>query len=155
MSGGACGAATTRRWLLAALILSAASLASLGGRAEAVNAPGGLAASGYDVVAYFTLGKAARGSPQFTQAFQGVTYRFASAANRDLFAADPARYLPAYGGYSAYGVASGRLVAPNPEVFTIHEGRLYLDASREMRSLWLRDPALYIARANEAWLGLR
>jgi hypothetical protein len=37
----------------------------------------------------------------------GVTYRFASAANRAAFLAEPGTYLPQYGGYCAYGMARG------------------------------------------------
>lgn len=53
---------------------------------------------GYDAVAYHLDGKPVRGSSEFTHEWNGATWRFASAAHRDLFAADPARYAPRYGG---------------------------------------------------------
>jgi hypothetical protein len=122
--------------------------------AQSANAPGGLAAGGYDVVAYFTVGQAVRGDPNLAQVFEGMSYRFANAENRDRFFADPLRYLPAYGGHSAYGVASGRLVPADPQLFSIRDGRLFLEANQEMRSLWLRDPEPYIARADRLWPSL-
>ncbi|MBI3498854.1 MAG: hypothetical protein HY058_16270 [Proteobacteria bacterium] len=126
-----------------------------GAAAEMVDAPGGLALGGYDVVAYFTDDKPVRGLAEFASVFQSVTYRFRSAANRDRFLADPLRYLPAYGGYSAYGVANGVLAPGDPEQFAIVEGRLYVNFSKSVHSQWLRDPAFYIARADQNWLTLR
>ena len=52
----------------------------------------GVAVKGYDVVAYFTQSKPVKGTPQFTHQWNGATWQFASAADRDLFAADPAKY---------------------------------------------------------------
>ena len=46
-----------------------------------------------------------RGSPSFTHSLSGYTFWFASAEHRDLFATNPARYAPAYGGFCAYGIA--------------------------------------------------
>ena len=50
---------------------------------------GNLAIRGYDPVAYFTDEKAVKGSRDFSHDWQGATWRFASAENRDLFAAEP------------------------------------------------------------------
>jgi len=49
------------------------------------------------------------GKEQFTARHQGATYRFASAANRDTFVANPAKYAPAYGGFYAMGVVFEKL----------------------------------------------
>lgn len=57
-----------------------------------------LAIRGYDTVAYFQEGKAVKGSHEFTHEWQGAKWRFASAANRDLFARDPQEFAPQYGG---------------------------------------------------------
>lgn len=63
--------------------------------ASAVNVDkDGLAIRGYDPVAYFTVGKPTPGDAQFTAAYEGATYRFATAANREAFAKDPAKYAP-------------------------------------------------------------
>ncbi|MDP6952813.1 MAG: YHS domain-containing (seleno)protein [Alphaproteobacteria bacterium] len=59
----------------------------------------GNAIEGYDAVAYHLEGKPVEGSDAFEHDWEGATWRFASAENRDLFAADPAKYAPAYGGY--------------------------------------------------------
>src|SRR5512147_1776342 len=104
------------------LLAAVALLAGLAPRAGAVKYTGkeyntlyaGLGAKGYDVVSYFTDGKPAVGSADFTQAYGGVTWRFVSKEHRDLFAKSPAKYAPQYGGFCAYGVSHGKLVDVDP-----------------------------------------
>jgi YHS domain-containing protein len=59
----------------------------------------GVAIKGYDTVAYHTEGRAVMGKDEFSYEWNGAKWIFASAANRDLFAANPKRYAPQYGGY--------------------------------------------------------
>jgi hypothetical protein len=59
----------------------------------------GVAIKGYDTVAYFTEGRAVQGTSEFEVTWQDARWRFASAANRDLFAANQERYAPQYGGF--------------------------------------------------------
>lgn len=114
----------------------------------------GVAIKGYDPVAYFTRGAPAKGSKQFALRHDGVEWRFASAANKSLFQADPAKYMPAYGGYCAYGVAQGYLVKIEPDAWAIRNGRLYLNYDRSIQRRWSKKPASYIATADRKWPGL-
>jgi len=114
----------------------------------------GVAVKGYDVVAYFTQSKPVKGTPQFTHQWNGATWQFASAADRDLFAADPAKYAPQYGGYCAYGVSQNHAVPIDPEAWRIIEGKLYLNYSKSVQKTWLEDPAKRIEEANRNWPGL-
>jgi len=124
--------------------------------AQAVNADGsGLALYGYDPVAYHTEQRAVEGARTLTLSHEGVTYRFASPENRDAFQEDPARYLPAYGGYCAYGVANGYKVKVDPEAFAIVGGRLYLNYSKSVQRRWLKDTTDYIATADGNWAALK
>jgi len=59
----------------------------------------GVAIWGYDTVTYHTEGRAMKGKKEFSYEWNDVTWRFANAENRDLFAADPERYAPQFGGY--------------------------------------------------------
>jgi YHS domain-containing protein len=59
----------------------------------------GIAIKGYDTVAYFTEGRPVKGKEEFEYEWQGARWRFASAANRDKFKADPQAYAPKYGGF--------------------------------------------------------
>ena len=59
----------------------------------------GVAIKGYDTVAYHTENRAVKGKSQFSYKWNDAKWYFASAENRDMFAADPERYAPQYGGY--------------------------------------------------------
>ena len=69
----------------------------------------GVAVGGYDPVAYFTVGKPVPGKADITVTHEGATWRFASAANRDAFKAEPAKYAPQYGGHCAWAVGTRAL----------------------------------------------
>jgi len=105
-------------------------------------------------VAYFVAGKAEIGSPDVVASHDGATYRFANTANRDRFVAEPAKYLPAYGGYCAYGVANGYKVKVEPDAFTIVDGTLYLNYDKGVMKKWRADIPAYITKANANWKSL-
>jgi YHS domain-containing protein len=111
----------------------------------------GIAAGGYDVVAYFTDGAAVEGSDAHVHEWQGATYRFASKEHRDLFAADPGKYAPQYGGYCAYAMSRGDKAKIDPEVFTVEDGKLYLNYSFKIRAKWDEERADYIRKADGHW----
>ncbi len=114
----------------------------------------GGAIKGYDPVAYFTEGKAVKGSKEFTYEWNGATWRFSSAENRDLFAGNPEHYAPQYGGYCAWAVAQGKTAGIDPAAFQIVEGRLYLNYSRKIQERWAKDIPGNIAKADENWPAL-
>ncbi|MFM2422489.1 MAG: hypothetical protein RL291_1019 [Pseudomonadota bacterium] len=111
----------------------------------------GVGAGGYDLVAYLTQNAAVPGSPAIALEHQGVTWRFATEQNRDAFKADPAKYLPQYGGYCAWAVASGYTAPSDPEAFSVVDGKLYLNYSKAVRFLWARDPKGNIEKGNANW----
>ena len=105
---------------------------------------------GYDPVAYFTEGEPMPGKEEFTYEWKGVTWRFASAEHRDLFAANPEQYAPQYGGYCAYAASLGWAETVDPTKWKIYEGKLYLnDPSAYER--WLSDIPGYITKADKNW----
>ncbi|MEO1694843.1 MAG: YHS domain-containing (seleno)protein, partial [Pseudomonadota bacterium] len=115
----------------------------------------GVAIKGFDPVAYFTVGKPTKGSREFTSKHKGATWRFASAENKALFDANPAKYEPAYGGYCAYGVAQGALVKIEGNAWAIRGGKLYLNYNRSVQARWSKRPAAYIKTANAKYPSLR
>jgi YHS domain-containing protein len=110
-----------------------------------------VAVSGHDPVAYFTAGKPVEGSKEFKATWMGAEYRFASAANRDRFKADPARYAPQYGGYCAWAVSQGYTAPADPTVWKIVDGRLYLNYDAAVGRKWATDIPGHIAKANANW----
>src|SRR5512135_2769630 len=113
--------------LLQSLVLLAITRPALA--LDPIDKTGGVAIRGYDPVAYFTESKPVEGSKQFTFEWQGATWRFASAANRDLFAKTPEKYAPQYGGYCAYAVSQGHTATIDPQRWRIVDGKLYLNYS--------------------------
>ena len=81
----------------------------------------------------------------------GAVWRFASEENRARFLADPQRYLPAFGGYCAYGVAQGYLVKIDPEAWAIIDGKLYLNYDTNVRAVWLKDVPRFNTAAQGNW----
>ncbi len=111
------------------------------------NAP---AIGGHDPVAYFS-GTPAMGDAAFTATHAGATFRFASAANRDAFVAAPERYAPQFGGYCAWAASRERLSQPDPTLFRIVDGKLYLNCSKTAEANWLEDVPGNIAKAEAFW----
>lgn len=111
----------------------------------------GLGIHGYDPVAYFTDGKAIAGKAEFAAQHGGATYRFASAEHRDLFVADPAKFLPQYGGYCAYGTALNKKFDGDPNAWKVVDGKLYLNLSPDVQKKWLEDVPGNITKADAAW----
>jgi YHS domain-containing protein len=111
----------------------------------------GVAAGGHDTVAYFTEGKPVAGSDQFTAEHDGAKWRFANAANRDAFKADPAKYAPQYGGYCAYAVSQNYTAKGDPEAWSVVDGKLYLNYNKAVRATWEKDKVAYIVKANGNW----
>ena len=83
-------------------------------------------AKGYDVVAYFN-NEAIEGSKTYSTTFDSVKYKFSSQKNLDIFLKNPEYYIPQYGGYCAYAVATNsKKIDIDPKTFEIRDGKLYL-----------------------------
>jgi YHS domain-containing protein len=137
-------AVVARRSLLlgaaAAILAVGSATAAFAGE---VNEVGGLAIKGHDPVAYFTQSRPIPGQAQFTAAYKGATFRFASAQNRDLFQANPEAYAPQYGGFCAYATANGYKADIDPAAFKLVSGKLYLNYNADIQG--------YIAKADQNW----
>jgi YHS domain-containing protein len=146
--------------LIAAAVAMLAVVALVAPRAFAATPPvftglvEGVAVGGYDPVAYFTEGKPVKGSAEFTLEHGGVTWRFASAEHRATFEVDPAKYAPQYGGYCAYAVANGYTEKAEPDAWTIHDGKLYLNFDKSVQAIWEKDIPGYVEKADANWPGV-
>lgn len=110
------------------------------------------AIKGYDPVAYFTQGRAVKGSDAHSFRWRDAEWHFSSAEHRDAFAAAPDRYAPQYGGYCAYAVAEkGDLVKVDPTAWSIVEDRLYLNYSQDIQTRWENRQADYIRQGRRNW----
>lgn len=119
--------------------------------APEIYAEGGVAVDGSDVVAYFTDGAPVTGSADHTVDWNGATWQFSSAENAAMFEANPEDYAPQYGGYCAYAVSKGYTAPTEPDAWTIHEGKLYLNFNTTVRKIWSEDIPGNIVKADGNW----
>lgn len=145
---------------LFAAMMSMISLAAFAQDATTIrkkhfNLSDGIAIKGYDPVAYFTKGKAVKGSKDNAVFHQGVTYYFSSVENKEAFKANPSKYEPEYGGWCAYAMGnSGEKVSIDPETFKIVNGRLYLFYNKYFTNTltsWNKDETNLKTKADANW----
>ena len=139
---------TKTYWMLA--LISLFSMTSFAVQANSI-AHNLTAAAGYDVVSYHTGKKPLRGNGHHAAVHEGVTYIFANASNLETFNADPEKYVPAYGGYCAFGVSVGKKFVGDPEVWRVVDGRLYLNLDTAVQDIWFENVSGNIAAAEEQW----
>jgi YHS domain-containing protein len=127
-------------------------------RSKAFNLDQGIAVRGFDPVAYFVQNKAIKGSKDYATVFNGVTYYFSSAADKEEFRKDPSRYEPQYGGWCAYAMGSdGSKVEIDPETFKIINGKLFLFYNKFFNNTlksWNKNEAALHRQADANWLKL-
>ena len=111
----------------------------------------GVGIQGYDPVAYFTDAKPLKGTSQFQSKYEGVIYYFASADHQALFDASPAKYVPQFGGFCAYGVSKGSAVEIDPTAFQIVDGRLLLQYSHGILEKFNKDTVGNLKKADANW----
>lgn len=141
-------------WLSAA-VMTFTLAAGSAWAAEPVNTNGSpLALGGYDVVAYFTEGKPVAGQAAHETHWNGARWRFASAEHRERFQREPERFAPRYGGYCAYAVSRGYTAPVAPEAWRIVDGKLYLNYSKDVQTLWEREIPANIKKADTNWPGV-
>ncbi len=109
------------------------------------------AIKGYDTVAYFTENKPVKGKSDFSTEYNEATWLFSSQENLDLFLANPEMYAPQYGGYCAYAVSQGSTASIKPELFTIHDGKLYLNYNEKINNKWNANKEAFIVDADKNW----
>ena len=106
---------------------------------------------GHDVVAYFTQGRHALGAAQFKSVHEGVTFRFASAENKALFDASPAKYMPQYGGFCANGIVYGIPWGGDADAWQMIDGKLYIFGGAGSKAGFLLDVPGNLKLADKYW----
>ncbi|MBA3888074.1 MAG: twin-arginine translocation pathway signal protein [Acidobacteria bacterium] len=120
-------------------------------QSEAPKTAKGVELGGYCPVAYVAMNQAVKGSPEHKSVHQGKTYHLTNADAKKMFDAAPARYLPAYDGLCATGVAMGMKLESDPALFAVHNGRAYLFSDAEAKAMFEKDTRGIIAKADANW----
>ena len=92
---------------------------------------------GFDSAHYHTDGTAAEGSGDFVVEYKGAEWRFADAKSRELFAENPERYAPQFGGYCSNQMSLGNLADVDPGIWLIHKEKLYFFGHQAGKDRWI------------------
>ena len=152
MKNWLCQAWITR---LAVAFVTATSLAACTGVGPYNSSSDGadkvLMLNGHDPVAYFTVGKHTLGKTGITAMHAGATFRFASEQHKALFAMDPAKYVPQYGGFCANGIVYGIPWGGDPDTWKLIDGKLYIFGGEASRKYFLMDEKKNMQLADQYW----
>ena len=115
-----------------------------------------VAVQGYDLVSYHQGdGVPVKGNGNSYAYVDGVTYLFANTKNKNIFKKDPSKYLPAYGGYCAFGVTKGKKFIGDPLVYKMVDGQLYLNLVPKVQKIWEKDIPGNITKADGKWSSIK
>ncbi len=108
----------------------------------------------HDTVNYHQLNRAEKGKAGFVYQWKGADWFFTNEQHRDLFAANPEKYAPAYNGFCSNALSIGKgLVRTNGKVWHIWNGKLHTFFAKDGRERWLEnDYSEMVAAADKAWL---
>ena len=143
-------------FIMAMLVITTTSaFAQPADRSKYFNLEKGVGIQGYDPVAYFIQHKAVKGKQEFAFTNGNIQYYFSSAANKAVFAKDPQKYEPQYGGWCAYAMgATGEKVTIDPETFKIINDKLYLFYNSFFNNTlpkWNKDETKLKTAADKNW----
>ena len=96
-------------------------------------------------------GKEVQGELQIAVTRGNFKYLFATAENKALFEKDPARYEIQLGGACA---RMGAPVTGNPDLYTVHKGRIYIFGSGACKKMFDATPEKYLEPAGGTSLKL-
>jgi hypothetical protein len=135
--------------VLGFFILASAALAE-----DAANSPR-IVLSGYDPVSYFTEGKPEKGLAELSAPYDNGTYWFTNADHRAMFVANPDRYAPQFGGLCAIDLSHGIKTEPDPEAWTIADGKLYVFSAKRGTSFFAEQGPSIVEAATKNWQKLK
>ena len=114
----------------------------------------GVAIEGYDPVTYFIEPEPRQGVPDYEYVWNGVSWYFVSAANRDVFARSPEVYAPQYGGHCLMSLSRGYLSDGKPRLYVLEALKLYFFYSTANRDAFLMSKAETLKLAGDNWPNL-
>ena len=120
-------------------------------RAVAMNGDAHVMLDGHDMVAYFTQGRHALGTPAHKSVHEGVSFYFASAEHKALFDREPAKYLPQYGGFCANGINYGIPWGGDADTWLVIAGKLYIFGGAGSKAAFELDTKTNLALADKYW----
>jgi len=139
--------------LVVVLLITSTAVGRVVTATEIVNTTAtGIAADGFDMLAYFELGRPIKGSTDHSVIYKGAQWLFATPGHRNTFAADPARYAPKYNGFCAVAVSEGAAAEVDfVNGWTIVNGALFFNWSAEVKDIFLTELSERLPAAQRNW----
>lgn len=112
---------------------------------------GKFALQGYDPVAFHTEKKPVKGNPYIAAEAFGYKFLFASEANKAIFMKDQEKYLPAFGGYCAFGVSLGVFFPVEIDTWDMLDGHVFFQYNKDIKNKFLEDEEENMKKAKANW----
>lgn len=104
----------------------------------------------------FDDGVAREGAKTYAVEWKDAIWHFLSEADAARFAATPEAFAPQYGGHCANAMSLGKKVDADPEIWLIHNDRLYLFYAQSGHQRWSSgDIEALITTASTHWQTLK
>jgi len=128
----------------------------IGGQADRVVHQGAGSVSMEQIcpMSYFGEAGPHKGDPVILAEHRGTTYSLSNQEAKEIFLAEPDKYLPQFGGYCATAISQGKLRGADCTNFKVNaEGRLllFMKFPVDHKEIWDQDEAGGMERANTAW----
>ena len=109
----------------------------------------------YCPVAYAVMNKAVKGNPKYSSEYEGKTYYFADSKAKDMFDANPLKYVPKYDGYCATAMSMGKKLKSNPKLFSVYKSHTYLFSNKKAKMMFDKNPDMFIEKSDKAFADLK
>ncbi|MBN2441033.1 MAG: hypothetical protein JXJ04_06795 [Spirochaetales bacterium] len=106
---------------------------------------------GYDPVAFHTESKAVKADPYIAAEYEGYNFLFSTNENKAMFLKNPEKYIPAFGGYCAFGVSLGVYFPVEIDTWEIIDGQLVLNYSQDIKKLFHENTEENLKKAKANW----
>ena len=103
----------------------------------------------------FIAGAMVPGNTNITAEHDGATYYFARQINRETFLTNPEHYVPAFGGYCAFGASKGKLFPVEIDTWQIKDDRLILNYNAEIKTQFDANIEALLETADANWPGIQ
>lgn len=108
-----------------------------------------IAMEGYDLTSFFVKNPV-KGTEANSSTHQGITYLFATEANKAAFDKDPTKYMPQYGGFCAVAMYFGKAEELQTyDIYDVVDGKLYFNKNAKAKKLWDKKGAKKIIRRSD------
>ncbi len=108
-------------------------------------------ADGFDLISFFEVGEALKGSPEFSLIYEGAKWYFSSIENREKFKKNAVKYLPQLGESCPYSLAEGKEIKGKPTYHKVIDGKLYFFYNKEYADKFEKDSKLLLEKARANW----